>query len=897
MYQIYLSYGYSKAIIPESILENNLYGLEIDDRAFQLSVLSVLLKAREYDRDIFNKKVTKGLNIISISETNTMDRRTLDVIKKDGDDIENYTYNEALNYIYDNMKDAKEIGSLLIIEDKNYSDIQKTIEEKLNGQQSVFDMDKLNEIKNKFLPVLKSALLIANKYDIVVTNPPYMNSSLMPPKLKEYINEKYNEYKSDTFSAFIINNQRINKKGGYLGFMTPYVWMFIQTYEKLRQFIIRNMVISSLIQFEYSALQEATVPICSFVIYNSSNCQKDGKYIRLTDYVGGMKKQEEMYLKAISGVNNDLYLADLSSFKLIPGSPMLYWLPKNGIDNFKYKDINKYINPRIGLVTGDTSRFLRLWYEPNIYNVYFGCKSNADSIRSKIKWFPYQKGGAYRKWYGNNEYIVNWYDDGYEMKNDNYDKITNRVRSHNYNGEYAFKKAITWTKISSSNYAFRYVNEGYMFDDAGPICSCRDKFEEYFLGLFNSKIGTYYLSMLNPTLNLTPGNLLALPFNHESISFNSTIKSVVLKLIEVSKEDWNSFETSWDFTNHPLLEYKKRNGFDNDIRSFKIKDSFDSWKRNCESKFNCLKQNEEELNRLFIDIYGLRDVLTPEVADNDITIRKADREREVKSLISYAVGCMLGRYSLDKEGLIYAGGKFSDVYQAVSSPIAGRAVSGGHIILDNRTSIFLKDGEDAIELSFTPDMDNVIPIVDNAFFSDDIVTRFVEFIRVAFGEEYLAENLNYIAETLGRKGTETSQETIRRYFVNDFYKDHCKIYQKRPIYWLFDSGKNNGFKCLIYMHRYDDATVSNIRTNYLLKVQETYENLLKDIEERLEKEESGAEIRKLEKQKQDLSSKLQEIIDYDEEIKHLADQRIKIDLDDGVKVNYAKFDKVLAKIK
>ncbi len=912
-YQLYLQTGYNKKDIPELILKNNLYGLDIDDRAGQLSILSVLLKAREYDRNIFNKDIIRNLHIMSIQESNTISESIIDNICKENE-------KEQAKYLIDNFKNAKEIGSLLILENKDYSGLKKNV----CDDTTIFGI----ELREKLLPIIKIATILNKKYDVVVTNPPYMNSSLMSINLKHYIEKNYINVKNDVFSAFIQKNISLCLDKGYLGFMTPYVWMFIQAYQNTRKYLIERGSISSLIQFEYSALEEATVPICSFTyIKNKDN---DGIYIRLSDFKGGMDIQKMKYLEIINSKNKKyMYRKKMKLFQDIPYNELIFWASDKAIKLFKNNKINNLIDPRIGLVTGDTNKFLRLWFEVNKSKIGFHYKNENDFYDRKMKWVPYQKGGPYRKWYGNNDYILNWENKGNDLINNNFEKNTGRIRSHNYNGNYAFKKAITWTKISSSNYAFRFVENGFMFDDAGPICSCENESEYIILSLFNSKVGTFYLSMLNPTLNLTPSNLLTMPFLEEKLKLKKGVITEISKNnIKISKLDWDSFEISWDFKKHPLLEFidsmpelhdsniqvpiphlkKVKNNYGEEcfiidelpIRA-KISDSYERWEEFTKKQFYTLKRNEEELNKIFIDIYGLQDELTPEEEDKEVTIRKADQLREIKSLISYAVGCMFGRYSLDKGGLIYAGGDFDKVYKKHK----GEYGNWSGVSIANYT--VLNDNGKEIDLSFEVDNDNVIPITDEAYFKDDIVERFKEFISVVYGKETLNENLDFIADTLGKKGTETSEDTIRRYFVNDFFNDHVKIYQKRPIYWLFDSGKKNGFKALIYMHRYNENLVPKIRLDYLHRMQATYEKMLDDIKYKLNTELSMTDKKEVQKRQANLNAKLQETKEYDEKIANVANQRIKIDLDDGVKANYEKFsiknpktdevESILAKIK
>ena len=880
LYQMYVSVGYNKTDIPELILENNLYGLDIDDRAGQLSVLSVLLKAREYDKNIFNKDIAKRLNVMSIKESNTISNSMFDYISNDFE-------KEKLVYLVESFKNAKEIGSLLILENKNYEDLKNIIE----NDDTIFGI----EMRNKIIPLINVANILSNKYDVVVTNPPYMNNNVMSNNLKKYIYANYSDVKSDMFSAFVLKNSYLSKDETYLGFMTPYVWMFISSYEKLREYIIDRMNISSLVQLEYSALEEATVPICSFTLKNSYKNGENGNYYRLVDFKGGMNVQENAYLKILNnGSSKYHYKKDIKQFKETPNMVISYWLTDNLINIFKNsKKINEVSEAKQGMTTSDNKRFLRLWYEVDMAKIGFGMKGLEEAKKSCLKWFPYNKGGEYRKWFGNDEYVVNYYNDGEEMEafHNELNKTSSGGRIKNK--EYYFKKCISWSKISSASLAFRFKDDGFIFDVAGSsIFTSDNDLLLYILGLFNSKLGMYIIGQISPTLNFEAEQIKQMPLEMCDDNKDKIIE-LVKKSIEISKEDWNSFETSWDFSIHPLIEYKTSAGYEKDITkwNYLIKNSFNSWKINCEEKFKLLKQNEEKLNRIFIDIYGLNNELTPEVDNKDITIRKADKERDIKSFISYAVGCMFGRYSLDKDGLIYAGGDFDNVYQKYKKADGGWAGSS----LSNYK--YLNDNGNEIELSFEVDNDNIIPITDEVYFSDDIVERFKTFIKTVYGDNTFNENMDYIAEALGKKGTETSEETIRRYFVNDFFNDHVKMYQKRPIYWLLDSGKKNGFKALVYLHRYNENLIPKARLDYLHRVQTTYEKLLSDVNYRLTTELSMTDKKEAKNRQTDLMAKLQEIKEYDEKIAHIANQRIDIDLDDGVKVNYEKLKDILAKIK
>lgn len=837
-YQIYLQNGYKKNEIPEMILKNNLYGLDIDDRAGQLSILSIILKAREYDKNIFNKEIVRNLNILSIQESNLISESLLDNISSENN-------RKNAEYLIDKFKNAKEIGSLLTIEDNDYN----KLEEEIVNNTTIFGI----ELREKLLPIIKVANILNLKYNIVVTNPPYMNTTSMNNNLKNYITERYPDFKYDLFSAFIVRNSYLSNANGYMGFMTPYVWMFISSYEKLRRYIIDKLNISSLIQLEYSALEEATVPICTFVL-NKKNGEK-GNYFRLTDFKGGMTVQENKYLEINEKKNECWYKTNTENFKKIPGSPIVYWASESYFNIFKESAILKTDgDTRQGMATSDNNRFLRYWYEVENKKLGFNMKNAEEALKSQKKWFPYNKGGYFRKWYGNMDYVINYENDGYEVKEyakSLYNSVTRTIKSIS---EY-FKESISWSKISSGSIAFRYYPNGFIFDVAGCCIFYKDKKTMYYQNAFlNTNVAGSILSMISPTLNYEAGHIAILPIIKDEKNLDNIIE-LVKENIKISKDDWDFFETSWDFVKHPLLKPMSKVST--------IRDSIANWNTYTYQQRSLLKHNEEELNKIFIDIYGLNNELTPEVDDKDITIRKEDKVRDIKSFISYAVGCMFGRYSLDEEGLVYAGGDFDiDRYK-----------------------------------TFKADNDNIIPITDEAYFGDDIVERFKEFIKTVYGDNTFNENMNFIAEALGKKGTETSEETIRRYFVNDFFNDHVKMYQKRPIYWLLDSGKKNGFKALIYMHRYNENLIPKARLDYLHRVQTTYEKLLSDVNYKLTTDLSMIDKKEAKNRQTDLIAKLQEIKEYDEKIAHIANQRISIDLDDGVKVNYEKFKDILAKIK
>lgn len=840
--EIYKECGYSERDAALSIVQNNLYGLDIDDRAYQLAYFAVMMKARSYNRRL----LTQGIwnNLSSIEETNDIKTFEYEGLTCDS------KMNEIGNYLVSAFKDAKEIGSLLTIKKLDY---KRFVEYLLNiqekGTNDIFAFSWIEEVLPIMLQITKQATILSNKYTVVTTNPPYMGK--MEGNLKQFVTKNYKDFSKDVFAVFMRRNFDFTIKGGYLGFMTPFVWMFIKSYEKLREYIICNKGIVTLVQMEYSAYEEATVPICSFVLRNEKD-DKSGYFYRLSDFKGGMEVQKQKVLEAVGNPYcGYFYEANQANFAKIPSRTIAYWLSNDFINILlNEKKIMDYGTACVGLQTSDNKRFLRFWYEVNNNRIGYNCSNIEESITSGKRWFPYNKGGGYRKWYGNREYIVNWENNGKEIRE--YNNYLNSSRTSNIgiaNTQYYFRESGTWGLVSSADFSVRYTPKGAIFDTGGSSVFAKEKLK-YIIGILNSKISKECLLAQNPTLNFQPGNVSKIPVIMEE---ENDVEKVVENLISICKIDWDSFETSWDFIKHPLIR-----------PILSVSEAFSQWKNECENRFNQLKANEEELNRIFIDIYSLQDELTPDVEDKDVTVRKADMSRDVRSLISYAVGCMFGRYSLDEEGLAYAGGEWnSSKYK-----------------------------------TFIPDVDNIIPISDDEYFEDDIVGRFVDFVKVVYGEDTLQENLEFIASALGGKGT--SLEIIRNYFLNEFYKDHCKIYQKRPIYWMFDSGKKNGFKALIYMHRYSSDLIARLRTQYVFEQQSRYRNQIEMIQSQLDGELSSSERVKLNKKLKTLHEQDEELRGYEEKVHHFADfnrEKLKIDLDDGVKVNYEKFKELLARIK
>ncbi|WP_125770446.1 BREX-1 system adenine-specific DNA-methyltransferase PglX [Companilactobacillus furfuricola] len=834
--QIYLEEGYSEREAAKQIITKNLYGLEIDNRAYQLAAFSVMMKARQYNRRILkNGDIEPNLHVYI--DTNDVSPELLDLIPEQ--------FRTELSELVGLFDNAKELGSIIQI-DKTYD--YEQLESVVNDvDESGIDLYRIQYSKHVLLQMLELAEVISRKYDVVVTNPPYLNK--MDKKLKKYVKNRYADYSGDLFSVFIYNNITWLKPNGYAGFMTPFVWMFIKTYEKLRTYIVQNKEISSLIQMEYSAFEEATVPINTFVIKNSQPENNLGVYIKLSDFKGGMDVQKEKVLEAISDDScKYLYRTNQANFSKIPGSPIAYWANKNIIKIFSHSKKLIDISPALrGLTTGNNLKFIRNWWEVSFSDIDFGQKRITNNLQKR--WYPYNKGGKSRFWYGNNELIVDFQNMGETIKT--YGELHNNAYGFQGKGHY-FQEGITWTALTSSRNSFRYSPSGRIFDsNKGPMIFPKDTRDILsLLSLFNSKVMDYLTSIINPTISLQNGDMNNIPI---VINSNLSINQISKNSIHLSKKDYDDFELSSDFNKHPMIP-----AIDDDKRSEingSLKNAFNIWKKEAQDRFDQLKSNEEELNKIFIDLYGLQDELTPEVEDTDVSVRLADEVRDIKSFLSYFVGVVFGRYSLDTEGLAFAGGNWD-------------------------TSKYK---------TFVPNDDNILLLNDYKYFDDerDIINRLKEFLSVTFGANNVDENISYIASVVGKKAND-DESAIRKYFVDDFFKDHKKVYQKRPIYWEFSSGREDGFKALMYLHRYDEDELAMIRTNYLHPLQGRYESYLNQLHQLLESETVTKEKKRLEKQINHVTKQLAEIKKYDPLIQHLANEKISLNLDDGVVVNYDK---------
>ena len=841
--RIYEDYGYTAREAAASIVQNNLWGLDIDDRAAQLAYFAVMMKARQYDRRFFTREVQP--HVYAIQESNGIHRDHLHYLGRGMSDIERNNAVNQMNTLLDEFIDAKEYGSILQPGEYDWALLSRFVADTTPEQQVTFDESGVEATQAQLWLMIAQGQALAQKYHAVVTNPPYMSSGNMGAKLLSKIKKEFDVGKNDTYSAFIIKCRDFAKENGFYAMITMQGWMFTQRFEELRKLLLRD-TLCSMLHVGYNSFPELNSKIAQGASFSfRKNCIKRyvSIYYDLTNRVSQSEDKKQIFENKMK--SNDCIEMINDKFTALPGCQFAYWITPALLNDFsdgiKLGDIAA---PRQGLATGDNDTFLRFWHEVAYYKLGFSYKTTEEFQLSNKLYTPYNKGGEYCKWYGNRDLVI-------KFDTDNYDILQNQG-NHLPSKQYYFSECATWSALTTSGFSCRYCENGFVFDTKGSslFCNNRDELLTY-MGFLNSIVANEIFKMLSPTVDYNAGTVANVPILSRK---NERVNYIVGDNIEKAKRAADAFETSWDFQRHPLVTPAI------DQHYMLLSDCWRDWERACAERFAQLKANEEELNRIFIDIYGLQDELTPDVDDKDVTVRKADLSRDIRSLISYAVGCMVGRYSLDKPGLAFAGGAW-DASQYVTYPA---------------------------------DKDGILPITDDEYFADDIVTMFVNWLKTVYGADTLEENLRFISDALGGKGS--PREVIRNYFLNDFYKDHLKIYQKRPIYWLFDSGKKNGFKALVYMHRYQPDTIARVRTDYVHEMQSRYRTAIADVEQRLN-DASTSERVKLTKRLNALQAQADELRQYEEKIHHLADQMIAIDLDDGVKVNYAKFADVLATIK
>ncbi|MDF0553364.1 BREX-1 system adenine-specific DNA-methyltransferase PglX [Kamptonema sp. UHCC 0994] len=824
LFLIYREQGYLERDIPELILTHNLYGLDIDERAVQLASFAVLMKARAINSRIFRKSLS--LNLTAVRGTNSQSLPLASEL--DAKDWQG---------LIEAFKDADNLGSLIVPPSFDGEKLKRQLAA-LEASDSLF---------KGFVPALRGlvlqAELLRKQYWVVVANPPYIGGRSLNDTIKLFLEKNYSDTKSDVFAAFIERCLLLCSINGGVGLITPYVWMFILSHEKLRAKIVKQYTLTTLVQLEYNSFPSVTTPVCTFTLLKKYHKAYVGDYINLSQFKG-WEIQEIKTLEAVS--NKDCpwrYQIQPDNFKKIPSQIIAYWVKKDIINIFQSEILlEKIASPMQGLATADNTRFLRNWFEVFYSNIGFSLNSREEAKLSQKSWFPHIKGGEFRRWYGNLDWVINWKNDGMEL-------FAFKPKSVIRNPNYYFTPGISWTEVTIASPSFRKFPKGFIFDQTGPLLTLKQNSSSIqdlsLLGLLNSHVSSYFFKFLAPTMHVTCGQVSKFPIVKISPKYTLTIIKISQDSIDLSKQDWDNFETSWDFQIHPLLRYNTP----------QLSEAFKNWQFDSENAFQQLKHLEEENNKYWIEAYGLQDELTPEVPDDQITIRRADQNRDIRSLISYAVGCMMGRYSLDQPGLIHAGQPFDPTQHSI----------------------------------FPADIDAIIPITDQAYFDDDIVNRFVEFIRVAYSPETLTENLDFIADTLTRRSGETSRDRIRRYFLTEFISDHIQTYKKRPIYWLFTSGKNRAFNALVYLHRYSPDTLARLRTDYVLEQQVKLDGEISRTQQQFDNATNSAAKKAATKRLKELQTQQLELRDYQAKLQTMADARIKLDLDDGVAYNYTRF--------
>jgi len=879
---IYEEQGRRPKDIPALILTKNLFGLEIDDRAAQLAAFALMMKARADDRRIFDSEAKP--NIVAIQDSRGLDAAAIthalnspinkeDVPKEslfeEIDEKKRGLFSKTalaekghvsqadISALLELFESGKTFGSLIQIPPKLAAKLPE-IENRLNDVLKIGDLTHASA--HVLRPLLQQARLLARQYDAVVANPPYLHSKNMSAVLKEFSGRHFKDTNTDLFEMFIIRWLRSTPQPNRISVVCPFTWMFLSSFEQTRSFVLQHSYIESLIQLEYNAFEPACVPVCTFTLSTSKNSTRRGEFIRLSEF----PTPEQQPIRTQEAIANPAcgwrYTASTEDFRRIPGTVMAYWLTCDEFRLFeRFSPLSEHAAPRQGLITGNNDRFLRLWFEVSLHNSAVCPLATTPDERNSKRWFPYQKGGPYRKWYGNHYFVVDWENDGYSIRNFVDDR--GKTKSRPQNIAYFFRTGATWSSLTSGSFAFRHVPNGFIFDAKGPMCFPNDLRDLYAtIAIGNVLVTNRLLTALAPTLDYSQGPVGNIPW---IISSSTDLDEDVTQAIALAKEDWDESETSWDFCRLPLLNQG--------VVSPAVADSVQRWKSAAEVRKNTLLNIERSINDR---VYGNCGVPTDGHASlslDDITLLDVTEDDAIRKLLSYACGCMMGRYSLDKPGLIYA-----------------------------------HSGNQGFDLSqyktFPADDDGILPLTEFGWFDDDVAHRFEKFLATAWPAEQLDENLQFVADSLGPKKGESPRETIRRYFATGFYKDHMQQYKgpkhpSRPIYWLFSSGKLRGFQALVYLHRYNEGTLARMRTEYVIPLLGKMTARINHLTDDIAAATSSQHRKRLETEKATVTKQFAEVQAFDEKLRHCADQRIKLDLDDGVKVNYGKFSDLLAEVK
>ncbi|MES1842277.1 BREX-1 system adenine-specific DNA-methyltransferase PglX [Escherichia coli] len=864
---IYEERGYRGRDIPQLILENNIFGLDIDDRAAQLSGFALLMMARQDDRRIFTRDVR--LNIVSLQES-----LHLDIAKlwqqlnfhqqvQTGSMGDMFAENTALTQtdsaeyqlLLRTLKrfvNAKTLGSLIQVPQEEEAELKAFLD-------ALYRLEKEGDFQQKaaakaFIPFIQQAWILAQRYDAVVANPPYMGSKGMNGELKEFAKNNFPDSKADLFAMFIERGFLRLKNAGFNSMVTMQSWMFLSSFENMRKNILNKFTIEAMVHMGNGVMKIAFGTNATIFRTLSSKNLK-GKFYHIsqddispngTPFSFPSKKNRKSTMSS-------------KEFHSIPGKQILYWITPSLAEMFNSGlNFGNMSTAKKGVTTGNNDKYLRLWHEVSIDKTSMFCKENSAT------WYPVTKGGKYRKWYGNKDYLINWKNNGFEIKNSPGFELRNE--------SFFFQEGLTWGDVSSGDFSMRYHDEKGLFEGRGPMAFA-DEYE-YILGFMNSNIAKAFLKLFCPTLTYNVGDVVKVPLSHIPSHIKEKIIINTKRIIELTKDDYNSYETSWKFKKSHLISGKS------------IRENTSLSIQKYMAITNSVLDREESNNSLFITAWGLSSEITHKVDYKNISLNCNDhylygyesfakRNSDIISnFLSYTIGCQMGRYSLDREGLVYA--------HEGNKGFADLVAEGAY-------------------KTFPADSDGILPLMDDEWFEDDVTSRVKEFVRTVWGEEHLQENLEFIAESLclyaikPKKG-ESALETIRRYLSTQFWKDHLKMYKKRPIYWLFSSGKEKAFECLVYLHRYNDATLSRMRTEYVVPLLARYQANIDRLNDQLD-EASGGEATRLKRERDSLIKKFSELRSYDDRLRHYADMRISIDLDDGVKVNYGKFGDLLADVK
>jgi hypothetical protein len=871
LYAIYEEEGYEPSSIPGYILSKNLHGAEIDERAAELAYFALMMKAQQHYGRFLRRQLRAEARervapqICCLEEITFEEGELGEVASREWPvmsdkkevSLKKWLFNVGLwdAFLHDChlFRDAKNIGSLLQPK-LTFKDCQRI-------RECLATCHQPPTTESSVLTVLRQVEFLSPRYHCAVANPPYMGGGAMNPDLKSFVETYLKAGKNDSFAAFICRNREMVVEGGYIAMITLPNWMFLSSFEALRENLLDTVLIKSLIHCG-RGVWGADFGSCAFVFENSQPSISHGMYRRLFSKQGEVQSNAEIQNNFFNIEKFPIFTVPQARFRGVPGMPIAYWVLDGFFSAYEHgRLLADVLDARIALATGDNNRFTRAWPEVSVSAIGIGCSDEDEADATGAAWFPCNKGGEYRRWYGNNQILVNWHRRGTDIRHFT-DEKTGRIRSHNYNGDFAFRECLTWSAISSSKFGIRYSSMGSMFVTPGSSAFLKSSTWTLkgLLAFLCSNTAEFFLRTLSSTVNIEVGTLLRIP-----LLLSEPNNSVPDQCVGLARADWNNFDTSWDFRDLPLLrpgDWEIEPGHaGGQWKGRTLAESWNHYASYCAAAIQRMQELETENNRLWIDAYGLQDELTPKVPEKEITLARADPKKDMAAFISYATGCMFGRYSLDKPGLILAnaGESLEDYLKQVPEP------------------------------SFMPDDDNIIPVLDGEWFDDDIVARFREFLKVTFGEATLRENIDFIEESLGKD--------LRKYFVTDFYKDHLKTYKKRPIYWLFQSPKKS-FQALIYLHRYNRDTVNLLLNDYLREFQEKLKNRRKHLDEILASESTSARDKTAAtKEQTKIDKALPELADWErEEILPLASRRQEIDLDDGVKVNYPKFGKALAKI-